>query len=101
MEDPEPAPDYFAFIPLIVLGYVVLVLSIGGWKIFDKDLPTAYLQSACCGFLFLPLYAVVLASRFKDGTLNGDEAAVHILTFMGLLGFCVLMMGVAGMGSPA
>ena len=94
MEDPEPAQDYFPFIPLIVLGYVLLVFSgIGGW--------TFLVKSAVCGFLFLPLYAVVIASRFKDGTLNGDEAAVHIFTFMGLLGFCFLLMTVVGMGSPA
>ena len=80
-------------IPLIVLGFVVLVSSIGGW--------TLLVESACCGFLFLPLYAVYLASRFGKGTLNGVEAGVHIISFMVLLGFCVLAMTVAGMGSPA
>ena len=78
---------------MIVLGFVVLVSSIGGW--------TLLVESACCGFLFLPLYAVYLVSRFKDGSLNGVEAGVHIISFMVLLGFCVLAMTVAGMGSPA
>ncbi len=99
--DSESAQDNPPLLPLFVLGSVALViLSIGsddsvagGW--------TLLVESAVCGFLFLPLYAVYLASRFGKGTLNGVEAGVHIVSFMVLLGFCVLAMTVAGMGSPA
>ena len=80
-------------IPLIVLGFVVLVSSIGGW--------TLLVDSACCGFLFLPLYAVYLVSRFKDGAFNEGGSVLHIISFIVLLGFCVLAMTIAGMGSPA
>ena len=98
--DSESAQDN-PLLPLFVLGSVAFViLSIayddsvtGGWSLL--------VESAVCGFLFLPLYAVYLASRFGKGTLNGVEAGVHIVSFMVLLGFCVLAMTVAGMGSPA
>ena len=84
-------------IPMIVLGFVVLVSSIGGW--------TLLVESAVCGLLFLPLYAVYLVlwtwKRFKDGTLTWFDAIFHIVSFIVLLGFCVLALAVAGMGSPA
>jgi len=84
-------------IPMIVLGFVVLVSSIGGW--------TLLVESAVCGLLFLPLYAVYLVSwtwkRFKDGTLTWFDAIFHIVSFIVLLGFCVLALAVAGIGSPA
>jgi len=94
--DSESAQDN-PLLPLFVLGSVAFViLSIadddsvtGGWSLL--------VESAVCGFLFLPLYAVYLASRFGKGTLTG----MHIVSFMVLLGFCVLAMTVAGMGSPA
>ena len=98
--DSESAQD-IPLLPLFVLGSVAFVILssysddsvTGGW--------TLLVESAVCGFLFLPLYAVYLASRFGKGTLNGVEAGVHIVSFMVLLGFCVLAMTVAGMGSPA
>ena len=93
VEDPEPARDNSLLIPMIVVGFVVLVSSIGGWSLL--------VESACLGFLFLPLYAVYLVSRFKDGALNEVDAVLHIVSFIVLLGFCVLAMTVAGMGSPA
>ena len=84
-------------IPMIVLGFVVLVSSIGGW--------TLLVESAVCGLLFLPLYAVYLVlwtwKRFKDRTLTWFDAIFHIVSFIVLLGFCVLALAVAGMGSPA
>ena len=97
MEEPKPARDNSLLIPMIVVGFVVLVSSIGGW--------TVLVESACCGFLFLPLYAVYLVlwtwKRFKDGTLTWFDAIFHIVSFIVLLGFCVLALAVAGMGSPA
>ena len=95
--DSESAQDNPPLLPLFVLGSVALViLSIGsddsvagGW--------TLLVESAVCGFLFLPLYAVYLASRFGKGTLT----RLHIVSFMVLLGFCVLAMMAVGMGSPA
>ena len=94
--DSESAQD-IPLLPLFVLGSVAFVILssysddsvTGGW--------TLLVESAVCGFLFLPLYAVYLASRFGKGTLTG----MHIVSFMVLLGFCVLAMTVAGMGSPA
>ena len=93
LEDPEPARDNSLLIPMIVVGFVVLVSSIGGWSLL--------VDSACLGLVFLPLYAVYLVSRFKDGALNEVDAVLHIVSFIVLLGFCVLAMTVAGMGSPA
>ena len=93
MEEPKPARDNSLLIPMIVVGFVVLVSSIGGW--------TLLVESACCGFLFLPLYAVYLVSRFKDGALNEVDAVLHIISFIVLLGFCVVAMTAVGMGSPA
>ena len=95
--DSESAQDNPPLLPLFVLGSVAFVIlsmydaesSIDSWKLA--------LDSAVCGFLFLPLYAVYLASRFGKGTLT----RLHIVSFMVLLGFCVLAMTVAGMGSPA
>ncbi len=103
MEDPEPVTRTNSLlIPTIALGYVPFVIFL---SYVNDDTVTAdwslLVESACCGFLFLPLYAVYLVSRFKDGSLNGVEAGVHIISFMVLLGFCVLAMTVAGMGSPA
>ena len=94
--DSESAQD-IPLLPLFVLGSVAFVILssysddsvTGGW--------TLLVESAVCGFLFLPLYAVYLASRFGKGTLT----RLHIVSFMVLLGFCVLAMTVAGMGSPA
>ena len=94
--DSESAQD-IPLLPLFVLGSVAFViLSIasddsvtGGWSLA--------VESACLGFQFLPLYAVYLASRFGKGTLT----RLHIVSFMVLLGYCVLAMTVAGMGSPA
>ena len=95
--DSESAQDNPPLLPLFVLGSVaVVILSIasdgsvtGGWSLA--------VESACLGFQFLPLYAVYLASRFGKGTLT----RLHIVSFMVLLGYCVLAMTVAGMGSPA
>ena len=95
--DSESAQDNPPLLPLFVLGSVAFVIlsmydaesSIDSWKLA--------LDSAVCGFLFLPLYAVYLASRFGKGTLT----RLHIVSFMVLLGYCVLAMTVAGMGSPA
>ena len=91
--DSESAQDNPLLIPMMVLVFVVLVSSIGGW--------TLALNSAVCGFLFLPLYAVYLASRFGKGTLTRFDAIFHIVSFIVLLGFCVLAMMAVGMGSPA
>ena len=98
--DSESAQD-IPLLPLFVLGFVPFVILssysddsvTGSW--------TLLVESACLGFLFLPFYAVYLVLRFGKGTLNGVEAGVHIVSFMVLLGFCVLAMAVAGMGSPA
>ena len=95
--DSESAQDNPPLLPLFVLGSVAFVLL----SMFDAessiDSWTLALDSVVCGFLFLPLYAVYLASRFGKGTLT----RLHIVSFMVLLGYCVLAMTVAGMGSPA
>ncbi len=95
--DSESAQDNPLLIPMIVFGFVVLVLSIGGW--------TFLFESAVCGLLFLPLYAVYLISwawkRFKDGALTWFDAIFHIVSFIVLLGFCVLVLTLVTMGSPA
>ena len=97
VEDTEPAQDNSILIPMIVLGFVVLVSSIGGW--------TFLFESAVFGLLFLPFYAVYLISwawkRFKDGELTRFDAIFHIVPFIVLLGFCVLVLTLVGMGSPA
>ena len=91
--DSESAQDNPLLMPMIVLGFVVLVSSIGGWSLL--------INSACLGFLFLPFYAVYLVLRFKDGALNEVDAVLHIISFIVLLGFCVVAMTAVGMGSPA
>ena len=99
--DSESAQDNPPLLPLFVLGSVaVVILSIasddsvtGGWSLA--------VESACLGFQFLPLYAVYLASRFGKGTLTRFDAIFHIVSFIVLLGFCVLAMMAVGMGSPA
>ena len=98
--DSESAQDNPPLLPLFVLGSVAFVIlsmfdaesSIDSWKLA--------LNSAVCGFLFLPLYAVYLASRFGKGTLTRFDAIFHIVSFIVLLGFCVLAMMAVGMGSP-
>jgi len=105
--DSESAQDNPLLIPMIALlfGPFVIFLSYvnsddsvtGSW--------TFLLQSAVCGLMFLPLYAVYLISwawkRFKDGALTWFDAIFHIFSFIVLLGFCVLVMALVGMGSPA
>ncbi len=95
--DSASAQDNPLLIPKIVLGFVVLVSSIGGW--------TFLFESAVCGLLFLPIYAVYLISwawkRFKDGALTWFDAIFHIVSFIVLLGFCVLVLTLVTMGSPA
>ena len=105
--DSESAQDNPLLIPMIALlfGPFVIFLSYvnsddsvtGSW--------TFLLQSAVCGLLFLPLYAVYLISwawkRFKDGSLTWFDAIFHIVSFIVLLGFCVLVLTLVGMGSPA
>ena len=98
--DSESAQD-IPLLPLFVLGSVAFVILssysddsvTGGWSLA--------VESACLGFQFLPLYAVYLASRFGKGTLTRSDAKFHIVSFIVLLGYCVLAMTVAGMGSPA
>ena len=97
--DSESAQDNPPLLPLFVLGSVAFVIL----SMFDAessiDSWTLALNSAVCGFLFLPLYAVYLASRFGKGTLTRFDAIFHIVSFIVLLGFCVLAMTVAGRGS--
>ena len=99
--DSESAQDNPPLLPLFVLGSVAFVIL----SMFDAessiDSWTLALDSAVCGFLFLPLYAVYLASRFGKGTLTRFDAIFHIVSFIVLLGFCVLAMMAVGMGSPA
>ena len=99
--DSESAQDNPPLLPLFVLGSVAFVIL----SMFDAessiDSWTLALNSAVCGFLFLPLYAVYLASRFGKGTLTRFDAIFHIVSFIVLLGFCVLAMMAVGMGSPA
>ena len=90
-------------IPKIVLGYVGLSIlsltSVDGWL--------SLFSSAMCGFfVLLPLYTIYLVflgwKQFKDGTLSSSESKfhVHALSFIVLLGFCVLSMMLLSMGSP-
>ena len=95
-------------IPKIALGYVPFVWFLLFLTSLGSDAFAGYylfIYSGICLVFLLPLYAVYLVrltwQRFKDGSLNGVEAGVHIISFMVLLGFCVLAMTVAGMGSPA
>ena len=107
MEDPEPVTRTNSLlIPTIALGYVPFVIFL---SYVNDDTVTAdwslLVESACFGFLFLPLYAIYLVllawQRFKDGTLTWFDAIFHIISFIVPLGFCVLAISVAGMGSPA
>ena len=107
MEDPEPSETPSSLIPVIALLFVPFVIFLS--YVNPDDSVTAdwslLVESAVCGFLLLPFYAVYLVSvgwkRFRDGTLNEVDAVIGIASFILILGFCVLAMTVAGMGSPA
>ena len=104
MEDPEAVTRTNSLlIPMIVLGSVAFVILLIGQTESSIDSWMLLVESAVCGFLLLPLYAVYLVAwawkRFKDGTLTWFDAIFHIFSFIVLLGFCVLAMTVAGMGS--
>ena len=102
MEDPEQVTrTNYLLIPMFVLGSVAFVILLIGQTEAGIDSWTLLVDSAVCGFLLLPLYAVHLVSRFKDGAFNEGGSVLHIISFIVLLGFCVLAMTIAGMGSPA
>ncbi len=105
VEDPEPSETPSSLIPVIALLFVPFVMILLGQTEPGIDRWMLLVESAVCGFLLLPFYAVYLVSvgwkRFRDGTLNEVDAVIGIVSFILILGFCVLAMTVAGMGSPA
>ena len=93
-------------IPKIVLVYVGLSI-VGGISGSNVDGWLFLYSSAMCGFfVLLPLYTIYLVflgwKQFKDGTLNSSESKfhAHALSFIVLLGFCVLLMMLLSGVSP-